>query len=211
MTLKNPITRKLSIVALALAALAVLRVGFIGPVFGQFQRVLITEAIDESNLVTLAGNTRPEAKLSANDRGVVPDSTPVKHMFLQLRRPPTLEGEFVHLINEMHDKTSPNFRHWLTPQEIGDRFGLAQSDLDTIKSWLQSKGFTVHYVYPTRMLVDFSGTAGIIREAFHTEIHALEVDGKPHWANVATRRSPRLSLRPLWESFPCTISGRTIT
>ncbi len=190
MTLKNPITRKLSIVALALAALAVLRVGFIGPVFGQFQRVLITEAIDESNLVTLAGNTRPEAKLSANDRGVVPDSTPVEHMFLQLRRPPTLEGEFVHLINEMHDKTSPNFRHWLTPQEIGDRFGLAQSDLDTIKSWLQSKGFTVHYVYPTRMLVDFSGTAGIIREAFHTEIHALEVDGKPHWANVRDPQIP---------------------
>jgi subtilase family serine protease len=190
MTLKNSITRNLSIAALALAVLVALRVGFIGPVFGQFQRVLITEAIDESKLVTLSGNTRPEARRGENDRGLVPDSTPVEHMFLQLRRPPVLEGEFVHLINEMHDKTSPNFRHWLTPQEIGDRFGPAQQDLDAIKSWLQSKGFTVHYVYPTRMLMDFSGTAGAIREAFHTEIHALEVDGQQHWANMRDPQIP---------------------
>jgi subtilase family serine protease len=190
MTLNNPITRKLSIAALALAALVALRVGFIGPVFGQFQRVLITEAIDESKLVTLSGNTRPEARKRQYDRGIVPDSKPVEHMLLQLRRPPALEGEFVHLINEMHDKTSSNFRHWLTPQEIGDRFGLAQSDLDTIKSWLQSKGFTVHYVYPTRMVMDISATAGVIRQALHTEIHNLEVDGQPHWANMRDPQIP---------------------
>ena len=191
MTLKNPITRKLSIAAIALAALAALRVAFIGPVFGQFQRVLITEAIDESKLVTLSGNTRPEARRRENDRGIVPDSKPVEHMFLQLRRPPTLEGEFVHLINEMHDKSSPNFRHWLTPQQIGDQFGLAQQDLDTIKSWLESKGFTVHYVYPTRMVMDISATAGVIRQALHTEIHNLEVNGQPHWANMSDPRIPK--------------------
>jgi len=190
MTLRNPFTRKLSIAALALAALVVLRVGVIGPMFGQFQRVLITEAIDESKLATLAGNTRTEARRRQNDRGIVPDSKPVEHMLLQLRRPPALEGEFVHLINEMHDKTSPNFRHWLTPQEIGDRFGPVQQDLDTIKSWLQSKGFTVHYVYPTRMVMDISATAGVIRQALHTEIHNLEVGGQPHWANVSDPRIP---------------------
>jgi subtilase family serine protease len=190
MTLRTSITRKLSIAAIALAALAALRVAFIGPVFGQFQRVLITEAIDESKLMTLSGNTRPEARRRQNDRGIVPDSKPVEHMFLQLRRPPTLEGEFVHLINEMHDKTSPNFRHWIMPQEIGDRFGLAQQDLDTIKSWLESKGFTVNYIYPTRMVMDISATAGIIRQALHTEIHNLEVDGKSHWANMSDPRIP---------------------
>jgi len=188
--MKNPLTRRLFFVTLTVAALVVLRVAFIGPVFGQFQRVLITDAIDESKLVTLSGNTRPEARRGGNDRGIVPDSAPVEHMFLQLRRPPALEAEFTQLINEMHDKTSPNFRHWLTPQEIGDRFGLAQQDLDTIKSWLQSKGFTVHYIYPTRMVMDFSGTAGAIREAFHTEIHNLEVDGKPHWANIRDPQIP---------------------
>ena len=38
-------------------------------------RALITQAIDENNLVTLAGNTRPEANYK-NDRGAVSDALP---------------------------------------------------------------------------------------------------------------------------------------
>jgi len=187
---KNPIIRRLSSVDLVLVALVALRVGFVGRVFGQFQREVIIDTMDESKLVTLYGNIRPEARRRQNDRGIVPDSTPVEHMFLQLRRPPALQAEFTHLIDEMYDKTSPNFRQWLTPQKIGNRFGLAQRDLDTIKSWLEAKGFTVHYIYPTRMVIDFSGTAGTIREAFHTEIHSLEVNGKQHWANMSDPQIP---------------------
>jgi subtilase family serine protease len=52
--------------------------------------------------------------------------------------------------------------------------------VDIIRNWLLSKGFTVHYIYPTRMVIDFSGTAGDIKAAFHTEIHNLEVNGKAH-------------------------------
>ena len=137
---KNPIIRRLSSVDLVLVALVALRVGFVGRVFGQFQREVIIDTMDESKLVTLYGNIRPEARRRQNDRGIVPDSTPVEHMFLQLRRPPALQAEFTHLIDEMYDKTSPNFRQWLTPQKIGNRFGLAQRDLDTIKSWLAAKG-----------------------------------------------------------------------
>ena len=160
------------------------------PLFGQFSRVLIVDSIDESKLVTLAGNTRPEARTRANDRGIVPDSFVMEHMFLQLRRPPVLEAEFVQRISQMHDKTSPNFRQWMTPKQIGDEYGPAQQDLDTIKSWLQSKGFTVHHIYETGMVIDFSGTAGTIRQAFHTEIHNLEVDGKQHWANMRDPQIP---------------------
>ena len=49
-------------------------------------------------LVTLAGNTRPEATVQ-NDRGAVADSFPLHHMLLQLRRSPekevALEGIFI--------------------------------------------------------------------------------------------------------------------
>src|SRR5579871_302685 len=190
MNLHNRSVRKLSVLALALGALVVLRVAFIRPVFGDFNRVLITGAIDESQLATLSGNPRIIAHIRANDRGLVPDSFLMEHMFLQLRRPPALEGEFVHLINQMHDKTSPEFRHWLTPRQIGDRFGPAQQDLDTIKSWLEAKGFTVHHIYETRMVMDISATAGVIRQALHTEIHNLEVNGELHWANMQDPQIP---------------------
>src|SRR5277367_6369182 len=48
-------------------------------------QALITAPVDDSQLVTLAGNTRAEA-IAANDRGPVDDSYLVDHMFLQLRR-----------------------------------------------------------------------------------------------------------------------------
>ena len=54
-----------------------------------------------------------------------------------------------------------------------------------------SRSFAVGYVYPNRMVIDFSGTAGQIREAFQTEIHYLEVNGEQHFANMSDPRIPR--------------------
>jgi hypothetical protein len=76
------------------------------------------------------------------------------------------------------------------PEEQGQTYGLAQEDLDTITGWLGSHGFTVGYVYPSRMVIDFSGTAGEVREAFHTEIHYLDVRGERHFANMSDPRIP---------------------
>jgi subtilase family serine protease len=93
-------------------------------------------------------------------------------------------------MEEQQDKNSPNFRHWLTPAEVGELYGPADSDLLTIKSWLQSHGFTVGGIYPNNMVMDFSGTAGQIKEAFHTEIHYLDVGGERHIANTSDPQIP---------------------
>jgi len=76
-------------------------------------------------------------------------------------------------------------------RKLGEKYGLAQQDIDSITGWLGSHGFTVGYVYPNLMVIDFSGTAGEIREAFHTEIHHLEVKGKQYFANMSTPQIPR--------------------
>jgi subtilase family serine protease len=153
------------------------------------QRSIITEAIDETRLVTLAGNTRFEAN-AHNDRGRAPDGLLLEHMLLQLKRSPELEGQFDQYVESLTDKTSANFRQWITAAEQGEKYGLAQEDLDTITAWLASHGFTVNYAYPNRMVIDFSGSAGQIREAFHTEIHYLEVNGKQHFANMSDPQIP---------------------
>lgn len=151
--------------------------------------VLITAPIDETRLVTLVGNTRPEAN-ARNDRGRVPDSFPVEHMLLQLKRAPELERAFEQHIDTLTDKSSPSFRQWIMAAEQGTKYGLADQDIAAITNWLRSHGFAVGYVYPNRMVIDFSGTAGEIREAFHTEIHELEVGGKQHFANMSDPKIP---------------------
>ena len=151
--------------------------------------ILITQPINESKLIRLRGNTRPEARIEY-DRGRVDDSLRLDHMLLQLQRAPELEQELDQYIDGLTDKSSPNFRQWLTAAQQGEMYGLAQQDLDTITSWLQSYGFTVDSIYPNQMVIDFSGTAGDIRMAFHTEIHHLDVRGEQHIANMSDPEIP---------------------
>ncbi len=149
----------------------------------------IVEAVDETKLVVLRGSTRPEAS-KKNDRGSVPDGFRMEHMLLQLRRSPEQERVLTQLIDQLHQPKSPNFQHWLTAQEFGQRYGLAAEDLTTITGWLQSRGFSVNVVYPNGIVIDFSGTAGQVRNAFQTEIHYLDVKGARHIANMSDPQIP---------------------
>ena len=156
---------------------------------GSPARPMITDLVDEANLAPLLGNTRPEAN-AANDRGRVADSLPMEHLSLQLRRPPEQEQALTQFIDQLHDPASANFHKWLTPDRFGARFGPAASDIQQITGWLQSHGFRVNVIYPSGMSIDFSGTAGQVRAAFHTEIHNIQVRGAIHIANMSDPQIP---------------------
>ena len=149
----------------------------------------ITQRIDENKLVSLSGNTRPAAN-AANDQGRVPDELLMEHTLLLLQRSPEQEQELETFISELHNPASPNFHQWLTLQEFGSKYGVAQSDLETVTNWLESHGFAINQVYPNRILIDFTGTAKQIREAFHTEMHGYAVNGAPHVANASDPQIP---------------------
>jgi subtilase family serine protease len=156
---------------------------------GRRSRALITEPVDEARLHTLRGNTRSQAN-SQNDRGLVANNLAMDHMLLQLQRPGEQEQAAQQFIDQLHDPKSPNFHQWLTAGQFGQKYGPAKQDIDTISAWLQSQGFTVNTVYPSGMVIDFSGTAGQVRKAFHTEIHHLNVNGQAHIANMSDPQIP---------------------
>src|SRR5713226_1539383 len=184
--------RKLGFASFSLAVCAFLCT--VRPVSAQVEsglraRPRISQSIDETKRTALGGNTRPEAK-AENDRGTVAAGFVMEHMLLQLKRSPEQELALQQFIDELHTKGSPNFHHWLTAAEFGERFGLSQQDLDAITAWLESYGFKINVVYPSGMLIDFSGTAGQVRKAFQTEIHHVEVKGEKHIANFSDPRIP---------------------
>src|SRR3984957_16586405 len=157
----------------------------------QEPRRLVTAAIDESALATLGGNTPPAAARSANDRGAVPDNMPFEHMLLLLKRDPDVEASLQAKIAALHSPGAPEFHRWLTAEQLGPQFGANSQDLESIKSWLHSHGFTVNQVYKSGLVVDFSGTAAQIREAFHTEVHHLVLpNGEKHIANMSDPQIP---------------------
>lgn len=152
-------------------------------------RTLLTGRIDETKLHALAGNTRPEAT-ATNDRGLVAGNLPMDHLMLQLQRSPEQQAALNQLLDNQQNPKSADYHRWLSAAEFGRAYGVAPQDLSTITSWLQSHGLTVNSVYPNGLIIDFSATAGQIREAFHTEIHALDVNGVAHIANVSDPQIP---------------------
>ncbi len=150
----------------------------------------ITQAINENAYVPLAGNMRPEATNVVNYRGPVAPSLEMDHIFLFLQRSPEREQALDKLIDQLNDRKSSNYHKWLNPDNFGERFGVAEEDIQTVTNWLQSHGFRINQVYPNRMLIDFSGAAGQVGEAFHTQIGQLEVNGEAHIANMSDPEIP---------------------
>ncbi len=172
------------------AAILALAVAFPPSLAAQAARTpRIAGRIDEAELRTLAGNTRPEAT-ALNDRGPVADDLAMNHMLLQLERSPEQEEAVRGLIDDLHNTSSPKFHQWLTAEEFGRAYAPAAEDVGKITAWLESHGFTVNLVYPSGMVIDFSGTAGQVREAFHTAVRYYDVGGVRHIANASDPQIP---------------------
>jgi subtilase family serine protease len=149
----------------------------------------IHDKVDDANRVTVHGNTRPEAT-ATNDLGALDDATPMPSMILQLKPDAATQAAMEQYIEELHNPKSANYHQWLTPAQFAEHFGVSQTDVASVSAWLQSKGFTINGVAPTGLQIEFSGTAGQVRNAFNTTIHKLSVKGVSHIANFSDPQIP---------------------
>lgn len=151
-------------------------------------RALITQSVDESQLTTLKGNTHPLARPEF-DLGTAPPSLPLARMLLVLKRSTDQESALRQLLDDQQNTASANYHKWLSPEQYGQQFGPTDGDMQAITGWLQSHGFQVGTT-KGRTVLEFSGTADQVQEAFHTEIHKYIVNGEQHWANASDPQIP---------------------
>lgn len=155
----------------------------------KFVPARVTEAVDDAKTVTLKGNVHPLARAEF-DQGPVSDAMPATRMLVLLQRSPAQEASLRQLLDQQQDKSSPNYHAWLTPQQFATQFGPADADIQAITGWLQSHGFQNVKVGAGRTTIEFSGNAGQVRSAFHTDIHQFLVHGVQHMANVSDPQIP---------------------
>src|SRR5262249_8975436 len=149
----------------------------------------VLQSVRDDKLATLHGNVHPMAR-AANDRGALPSTKPVTRLALLLGRSAAQATALEKLLAEQQDPKSPNYHAWLTPQQFGEQFGPAESDVQTLRNWLLAQGFSNLQVTNGKTLVTFDGTAGQVRNAFHTDIHRLSVRGVEHFANMQDPQIP---------------------
>lgn len=149
----------------------------------------IVSPINALQLVSLNGSV-PSAAKPEYDRGAADASTPLTNVRLLLARSPQQKEALDLYLGQLQDHSSPNYHRWLTPEQFGARFGAAESDIATIRAWLESQGLTVTEVNKARSHIAFSGTAAQISTALHTPIHVFEGTGGRFYSNTMDVKIP---------------------
>ena len=74
------------------------------------------------------------------------------------------------LLREIYDPASPNFHHYLTPEEFTARFGPTEQDYQKVIDFAKANGLSVVNSHPNRMVLEVIGKSADIGKAFQVTL-----------------------------------------
>jgi hypothetical protein len=92
-------------------------------------------------------------------------------------KPPNMEQE-EQFLREIQTKGSPEFHHFLTPEEWSKRFDPSEEDEQAVVDWAKAQGLTVTHRFPNRLLVDVEGPVATIERALNLTINTYQLGAK---------------------------------
>jgi subtilase family serine protease len=88
------------------------------------------------------------------------------------------------LAEQLYDKPSPNYRHWLKPAELKAQFAPTDEEVKTVKQFLLDHNLRFSRVGPANFSVTAKGTVAEVEDAFSVEIHRFTVGSETRRANI---------------------------
>ena len=82
---------------------------------------------------------------------------------LKLRNIDALER----LLRELDDPSSPNYRHYLTPEQFAEQFGPSEQDYQAVIAFAEANGLNVTARHRSRVVLSVNGRATDIEKTFH--------------------------------------------
>jgi subtilase family serine protease len=149
----------------------------------------IVANVNELSLTTLRGNV-PSLARAEYDQGEASSSTQLTHIRLVLSRSPEQQAALDQYAADLQDKSSPNYHKWLTPEQFGQLYGPADSDVAALVAWVESQGLTMEPLSPGRTNIAFSGSVRQVEEAFHTSIHSFQAGERQFYSNTTEPQIP---------------------
>ncbi|MGA2787381.1 MAG: protease pro-enzyme activation domain-containing protein [Verrucomicrobiota bacterium] len=130
--------------------------------------------------LTLFAQTAPRQYL----RGHVPEAVSrlqplgrfpgTNRLSLAIGLPLRNEAALDDLLRQIYDPASPNFRHYLTPEQFTEQFGSTEQDYQAVIDFAKANGLQVTATYPNRTLLDVSGSVAMIEKVFHVTLHRYQ-------------------------------------
>ncbi len=89
---------------------------------------------------------------------------------LPLRNPAGMDN----FLAQVYDPASPNYRHFLTPDELTARFGPTEADYEAVKQFALTNGLTTAVTHGNRLVLDVTGPAAAVEKAFHITLQTYQ-------------------------------------
>jgi subtilase family serine protease len=136
---------------------------------------------ETSSRVPLKGHVHPLIR-SAEDLGAI---DPSQKLSLSLVFAPTSaqQAALQQLLQDQQNSNSPRYHKWITPEQFAEVYGLSATQVETVRSWLNSVGIALREVAPSRNRISFDATAAQAQSLFSVEIRRYSVNGELHYAN----------------------------
>jgi kumamolisin len=94
-------------------------------------------------------------------------------------------------VASLKDKSSPNFRHFLTADEWNARFAPSAASEQSVVDWATAQGFTVTKRYANHLVVDLDGTVATVQKAFGLKINNYKLGSKSFYSNDESASMPK--------------------
>jgi subtilase family serine protease len=114
--------------------------------------------------VCCAGQFFPSASAAAPLQAAAPSDQVQFDVYMPLRNSQALDT----LLDQLHDPSSPNFRHWLTPAQFMNQFGPSSADMAKMQASLTAHGLSI--LKTTAHGFHVSGTAAAVQAVFGTQL-----------------------------------------
>ena len=147
----------------------------------QTPAVRIQNEINIAEMVPVKGQ-QLQIRPGELDAGRMPSNTKLEGVSIVFNRSAAQQADLEKLLAAQQDPASPQYHHWLTPAQFGARFGMAQTDIDKVQTWLEQQGLAVERVAPSRNMIRLSGNVGQLEQAFRTEMHYYKTSGETRFA-----------------------------
>lgn len=135
---------------------------------------------NDQQVTRITGNT-----LNLSSYPKLPKTCPQENLLINITVGFKMKDQsgFDTLLKSLYDPSSPNYKHFLTNQEITDRYGPTQEGYDAVISYMESYGFTTTMKFPNRLIADFQGTRSQAEQTFHISIDDYKQGDRIFYAN----------------------------
>ncbi len=135
----------------------------IGAGLALLSAVSLSSAAPPAGMKFLTGHV-PAIVSHLQAKGLLPATN---HLYLAIGLPLRNQEALTNLLPQIYDPASPNYHHYLTPEQFTAQFGPTEEDYQKVIDFARANGLTVVGTHPNRLLVDVTGKSAAVEGAFH--------------------------------------------